>query len=68
MNLSDKITFRATLFSNPAGKCLKTEDVKEFIKKLKDCPEADFIERGQFNLIYFKMWIDKLAGKELANG
>ena len=41
------------------------EDVKEFIKALKDCPHADFIERGQFNIVYFQKWIDKLAGDKL---
>lgn len=38
------------------------ENVKKFIKEIKDCDENEFVERGQFNKTYFRQFINRKAG------
>ncbi len=35
---------------------------EKFIKRLKECNESNFLERGQFNKEYFKKFIEELTG------
>jgi len=57
--LSDKIHKREDYDDKLTYLELDVEDVKDFIKKLKD------EMKGEINCQYFFMKIDKLAGKEL---
>jgi len=63
MSLSDKIVMAEDHYYEGIGWCVRTEDVKEFIKE-RDKLLQDYLE-GKIPLIIFLKRKDELAGEEL---
>ena len=62
MSLSDKIVMAEDHYYEGIGWCVRTEDVKEFIKELKDKFKNEHCAKEYFEEI------DKLAGEKLQGG